>query len=223
MSFSEKSPSDLLSTSSTPNGAPSPCRITLMARRTPCKASSSGVRKRSSFSSWLEMTGLPVRKAYPAGDSRSAPTVAAPTSPSSQPTPVRRRKRFSAGMYSSTLENSASRPSAAIRTASASSSSSGVLRSAMTPSSARISCCRMRARTARSLIFGSGDVSGGASTTGRFGSGGAMGPQKLRLTASCDNANVEGLAPKNVGNQDGAFAAPWRPVVETHICRRPMA
>ena len=36
MSFSEKSPSDLLSTSSTPNGAPSPCRITLMARRTPC-------------------------------------------------------------------------------------------------------------------------------------------------------------------------------------------
>ena len=57
MSFSEKSPSDVLSTSSTPNGAPSPCRMTLIARRMPCEASSSGVLKRSSFSSWFETTG----------------------------------------------------------------------------------------------------------------------------------------------------------------------
>ena len=38
-----------------------------------------------------------------------------------------------------------------------------------------------------------------------------MGPQKVTANRLCDNANVEGLAPKNVGNQDGAFAAPWRP------------
>ena len=33
----------------TPNGAPSPCRITFTARVTPCALKRSGVRKRSSF------------------------------------------------------------------------------------------------------------------------------------------------------------------------------
>ena len=36
----------------------------------------SGVRKRSSFSRWLEITGLPVRSANPAGEARSAPMLA---------------------------------------------------------------------------------------------------------------------------------------------------
>ena len=59
------------------------------------------------------MTGFPVRKAKPAGDSRSAPTLATPTTPGSHPTPARTSSRFSAGMCSRTLENSAPRPRAA--------------------------------------------------------------------------------------------------------------
>ena len=38
------------------------------------------------------MTGCPVRSAKPAGDSRSAPTVAFPTMPAGQPTPARTRR-----------------------------------------------------------------------------------------------------------------------------------
>jgi hypothetical protein len=44
------SPSDLLSTSSTPNGEPSPCRMTFMARRMPCCTRRSGVLNLSSLS-----------------------------------------------------------------------------------------------------------------------------------------------------------------------------
>src|SRR6516225_5038320 len=62
MSCSLNSPSEVLSTSNTPNGEPSPCRMTFMARRTPCSASNSGVLKRCSFSRWLEITGFPVQR-----------------------------------------------------------------------------------------------------------------------------------------------------------------
>ena len=112
-------------------------------------ASNSGVRNLCSFSRWFEITGLPVFKANPAGDSRSAPTVAEPTTPSSQPTPARTRKRFSAGWYSRTLQNSAWRPSATRRVVSFRSSRNSFRCSAKTPSSARISCCRIRTRSAR--------------------------------------------------------------------------
>ncbi len=62
-SCSPNSPSDRLSTSSTPNGEPSPWRMTFVARRMPCSTSNSGVLNRCSFSRWFEITGLPVRKA----------------------------------------------------------------------------------------------------------------------------------------------------------------
>jgi hypothetical protein len=38
------------------------------------------------------MTGLPVRKAKPAGDARAAPTLAEPTTPSPQPNPSAHQK-----------------------------------------------------------------------------------------------------------------------------------
>ena len=52
--------------------------------------------------------GLSGPQRVTAGRSRSAPTVAEPTTPSSQPTPARTRSRFSAGIYSRTLQYSAS-------------------------------------------------------------------------------------------------------------------
>ncbi len=61
------------------------------------------MRKRSSFSRWFEITGLPVFSAKPAGEARSAPTLASPTMPGGQPTPARISSRFSAGRCSSTL------------------------------------------------------------------------------------------------------------------------
>ena len=74
----------------------------------------SGVLKRSSISRWLEITGLPVFSANPAGEARSAPMLATPTTPRSQPTPALTRNRFSARRLS-TLQNSARRPSAVRR------------------------------------------------------------------------------------------------------------
>jgi hypothetical protein len=124
-----------------------------MARRTPCTARSSGVLKRSSLSKWFEITGLPVRRAKPDGEAKSAPTETVPTRPSCQPTPALIMSRFSVGMYSNTLQNSASRPSAARRTAALSNSMSGIPLSAVTPNSAKISCWRMRDRSARSFMF----------------------------------------------------------------------
>ena len=56
--------------------------------------------------------GLASAQGIAAGEAKSAPTVACPTTPSPQPTPARTRSRFSAGMYSITLQYSASRPSA---------------------------------------------------------------------------------------------------------------
>src|SRR3954468_23615859 len=56
------------------------------------------------------MTGLPVRRAYPAGDAISAPTVALPTISDPQPTPAQTRKRLSCGMYFRTLAKSALSP-----------------------------------------------------------------------------------------------------------------
>ena len=49
------------------------------------------------------MTGLPVRRANPAGDSISAPMLATPTMPGSQPTPACTRRRFSSGMIAQDL------------------------------------------------------------------------------------------------------------------------
>ena len=137
-----------------------------MARRMPCSTRSSGVRKRSSFSRWFEITGLPVCSAKPAGEARSAPTLASPTMPGGQPTPARISSRFSAGRCSSTLENSARRPSAANRAVRSSSSGKGVPLSASTPSSARSSCWRTRWRSSRRLGPSGSSPSGGSSITG---------------------------------------------------------
>ena len=46
-----------------PERPASPCRMTFIARWMPCWRQDFGVRKRCSFSRWLEITGLPVRKA----------------------------------------------------------------------------------------------------------------------------------------------------------------
>ena len=124
------------------------CRRPAGSRSSPAgcrsRASSSGVRNRSSCSRWFEITGLPVRSAKPAGEARSAPTLATPTTSGPQPTPARTSRQSSDGRCSSTLQNSASSPSAASRAVWSSSSVNGVPLSASTPSSVRISCWRMR-------------------------------------------------------------------------------
>src|SRR5271166_4317847 len=171
ISVSVNSPSDRLSTSSTPYGSPSPCKMTFIARRTPCTARSSGVLNRSSLSKWFDITGSPVRSAKPDGDARSAPTRATPTRPSCQPTPARIKSRFSDAIYSNTLQNSACRPSAATRTVSFSSSANGVPLKATTPSSAKSSCWRIRCSRARPSICDRPSPCGGAPTTGFVGWG----------------------------------------------------
>src|SRR5438045_6197160 len=75
-------------------------------------------------------------------------------------------------MYSRTLQSSDPRPSAAIRTALSSNSCNGTRWSAATPSSAKISCCRMRwcnrdPAGAGGAGLGDGSIVGGDGTLGR--------------------------------------------------------
>ena len=111
------------------------------------------------------MTGLPVRRAKPAGEARSAPTVATPTTPGSQPTPARTRSRFS---IRDVLQHLAELGAQAFgrqpRGLGQKLVEVGPCR-AMTPSSAKISCWRMRCCSARSVTSGLPSF-GGSSTTG---------------------------------------------------------
>ncbi len=71
-------------------------------------------------------------------------------------------------MYSSTLQNSVRRPSAARRAVSARSVSNGAPCKAVTPSSASISCCRIRRCSARSVISEAPRVGFGSTTGASF-------------------------------------------------------
>src|ERR1700716_882473 len=138
--------------------------MTFIARWMPCCSRSSGVLNRDSFARWLEITGLPVRSENPAGEARSAPTVATPTTPSPQPTPARTSSRFSDEICSRTLQNSACKPSAVSRAVSSSSLSKEAPCKAVTPSSANISCCRIRCCRARCVRSGPSPCGFGSTT-----------------------------------------------------------
>ncbi len=143
MSETVKSRASGLSTSSTPKRHSGVCTRTLKARRTPCVTRSCGVRKRVSSARWLDSTGCPVRKAYPAGPSRSAPSRAWPTVPACQPRPARMTKRFSPGRNSRTLARLHRMPCAAVRHAwSSTGASSSVAR--LKPANSAASSCRRR-------------------------------------------------------------------------------
>jgi hypothetical protein len=102
----------------------------------------------------------------PAGEAKSAPTLAVPITPASQPTPARTRNRFSAGMYCNTLQYSAPNPSAVMRAVRLSISMKLVPCRARTPSSASSSCWRIRWRSARLVRSLGSSSSGFGSTTG---------------------------------------------------------
>ena len=141
-----------LSTSSTPNGLPSPCRITFIARRMPFSSQELG---RAEALLVLEMVrdhrlagaqreagrrgqvgaDLGARRRRP-GASRRRPGPAGGLRPAGAPAPCRTRRR-------APRRRAARSGRAARRTACPCSAS--------TPSSARISCWRMRCRSARWL------------------------------------------------------------------------
>ena len=134
----------------------------------------SGVRNRSSFSRWLEITGLPVRNANPAGEAEIGADRGDADNAASQPTPARTRSRFSAGMCSSTLQNSACRPSAVSLAVSPRSLSNEAPCSAATPSSANISCWRIRCCRARYVRSGASPCGFGSTTGSSFSLEGHM-------------------------------------------------
>ena len=131
-------------------------------------------------------------------NSRSAPMLAEPTTPGFQPTPAFTRNRFSAGTCWRTLQNSVPSPSAVRRAVWLSNSSKSAPCKAETPSSAKISCCRMRASSARSVT--SGPVCPGAgSTRGGFGV-----PESVMLRSSWKGDNALG---SSVARQPGSRPA----------------
>ena len=82
--------------------------------------------------------------------------------------------RLSAGIYSSTLQNSVRKPSAVRRAVSARSVSNDAPCSALTPSSASISCWRIRCCSARSVTSDAWPAGVGSTTGLSFSFGGHM-------------------------------------------------